>query len=96
MKTIIAILIVVLFFVAAMIFSSNNTDVVTINYLIAQGSFNVSLIIGVAFLAGFLLCWCIFYSLYIGLKFKLKISTKKLEQARNDVEQLKEKQLSNV
>lgn len=96
MKTIIATLVVVLFFAAAMIFSASNTEVVTINYLIAQGTFNISTIIGVAFLTGFLLCWCIFYSLYIGLKFKLKVTTKQLTQAKNAAEQLKEKQLTNA
>lgn len=96
MKTIIAILVIVLFFAAAMVFSASNTEVVNINYLIAQGTFNVSAVIGISFLSGFLLCWCIFYSLYIGLKFKLNASTKKLEQAKSDAEKLKEKQLTNV
>jgi len=96
MKTIIATLIVVVFFAAAIIFSSSNTDMVSINYLIAQGSFNVSTVIGAAFLSGFLLCWCIFYSLYIGLKFKLKSTTKKLTKAEKDVAQQKEKLLTNA
>jgi putative membrane protein len=96
MKTIFATLIVVIFFAAAMIFSASNTALVPINYLIAQGEFNVSAVIGVAFLSGFVLCWCIFYSLYIGLKFKLKSTSKKLIQAKKDVAQQKEKLLTNA
>ena len=96
MKTVIATLVVVIFFAAAMIFSASNIEVVSINYLIAQGTFKISTVIGVAFLSGFLLCWCIFYSLYLALKFKLKSTTKKLMQAQKDAEQLKEKHLTNV
>jgi len=96
MKTIFATLIVVIFFAAAMIFSTSNTGTVPINYLIAQGSFNVSTVIGVAFLSGFLLCWCIFYSLYLGVKFKLKSTTKKLTKAEKDVALQKEKLLTNA
>ena len=96
MKTIIATLVVVVFFVAAMIFSASNTGSVTINYLIAQGEFNLSTVIGVAFITGFVLCWCIFYSLYIGLKLKLKATRNKLSQAVKNAAKLKEKQLTNV
>ncbi|MDP2560334.1 LapA family protein [Psychrobium sp. 1_MG-2023] len=78
MKSVIATIVVILFFVMAMIFSASNKEMVTINYLIAQGSFNVSHVIGLAFISGFVICWFIFYSLYIGLKIKLNIANKKI------------------
>lgn len=96
MKTIVMILLVVIFFVAAMVFSASNTGTVTINYLIAQSDFNISAVIGFSFISGFLICWCIFYSLYIGLKMKLRAMTKKLAKSDKDNEQLKVKQLTNA
>ena len=59
MKTIVMILLVLIFFVAAMVFSASNTGMVSINYLIAQSDFNISAVIGVSFISGFLICWCI-------------------------------------
>ncbi|NRA70628.1 MAG: DUF1049 domain-containing protein [Gammaproteobacteria bacterium] len=96
MKTIVMILLVLIFFVAAMVFSASNTGMVSINYLIAQSDFNISAVIGVSFISGFLICWCIFYSLYIGLKLKLRVMTKKLVQSDKNNEKLKVKQLTNA
>lgn len=78
MKSIFITMVVVIFFVTAMIFSANNTRMVTINYFIAQGDFNISHVIGVAFLFGFLICWVIFVSFYLTMKFKLRLVNKKL------------------
>jgi len=78
MKSIFITMLVVICFVAAMIFSANNTAMVNLNYFIAQGDFNVSHVIGFAFLLGFIICWLIFLSFYVSLKFQLRSANKKL------------------
>jgi len=78
MKSVFITMLVITCFIAAMVFSANNTAMVNINYFIAQGNFNVSHVIGGAFLLGFAICWCIFLSFYVTLKFKLRAANKKL------------------
>jgi len=73
-------MLVVICFIGAMIFSANNTDMVNINYFVAQGDFNISHVIGFAFILGFIICWLIFLSLYVGVKLKLRFANKKIEK----------------
>ena len=80
MKSFFARLIVFICFFIAVIFSANNNAQVNINYFIAQSEFNISHVIGLSFLTGFVICWCIFYSLYLGLKFKLKLANRKVDK----------------
>lgn len=80
MKSVFITMLVVICFIAAMIFSANNAAMVNINYFIAQGDFNISHVIGFAFLLGFVICWLIFLSFYVTLKFQLRSANKKLER----------------
>ena len=80
MKSFFATLIVFICFFIAVIFSANNNAQVNINYFIAQSEFNISHVIGLSFLTGFVICWSIFYSLYLGLKFKLKLANRKVDK----------------
>jgi len=73
-------MLVVICFIGAMIFSANNTAIVNINYFVAQGNFNISHVIGFAFILGFIICWLIFLSLYVGVKLKLRFAHKKIER----------------
>lgn len=83
MKTVIAILVICVIFVAALLFSSSNTEVVTINYFVAQGAFKIGTLLGFAFFSGFIICWVVFAILYWGLKLKLRSLNKKLLQYRH-------------
>ncbi len=86
MKSVFITMLVVICFVAAMIFSANNTALVNINYFVAQGDFNISHVIGFAFLLGFIICWLIFLSFYITLKFQLRSANKKLARLETSLE----------
>jgi len=78
MKVVLTTMIVIVFFAVAMLFSASNEAMVDLNYLVGNGNFNVSFLIGLAFLSGFLICWLIFYSMYLTLKFKMSALTKKM------------------
>lgn len=91
MRSVIAVMVICVFFIAALLFSSSNTDVVTINYFVAQGTFKVSTLLGVAFFGGFLICWIVFSLLYWGLKLKLRSLNKKLTQQQQINTQLQAK-----
>ena len=98
MKSFIATLVVVICFITAMVFSVKNTAIVNINYFIAQSDFNISHVIGLAFLTGFVICWRIFYSMYIALKLKLRFANRtiaKLSNQQASAEPVKEKSISH-
>jgi len=84
MKSIFTTMLVIICFVAAMIFSANNTAMVNINYFIAQSSFNVSHVIGCAFFLGFVLSWLVFLSIHFKLKLKLRQVKNSLAQVQSN------------
>jgi len=84
MKSIFITMLVIICFVAAMIFSANNTAMVNINYFVAQSSFNVSHVIGSAFFLGFVLSWLVFLSIHFKLKLRLRQAKKSLAQAQGN------------
>ena len=91
MRTVIAILVICVIFIAALLFSSSNTEVVTINYFVAQGTFKISTLLGLAFFSGFVICWAAFAILYWGLKLKLRSLNKRLSQQQQANNQLQAK-----
>jgi len=78
MKVVLTTMIVIVCFAIAMLFSASNEAMVDLNYLVGNGNFNVSFLIGLSFLSGFLICWVIFYSMYLTLKFKMSVLNKKI------------------
>lgn len=83
MKVILTTMFVIVFFAIAALFSAVNTATVDLNYLVGQGNFNVSTLLGLAFVSGFVICWVIFYSMYLQLKLKLAMTNKKLHKAQS-------------
>lgn len=83
MKVILTTMFVIVFFAIAALFSAVNTTTVDLNYLVGQGNFNVSTLLGLAFVSGFLICWVIFYSMYLHLKLKLAMTNKKLHKTQS-------------
>ncbi|MGO1297553.1 MAG: LapA family protein [Vibrio sp.] len=86
MKIIKGILILVLFLVA-LAMGAQNQAVVTFNYLLAQGQFHLSTLLGSVFLVGFLLAWGMCYGFYFKSKVKIRKLNKQLKKhtAKNDV-----------
>ena len=89
---IIKIVIVLALFLIALALGSQNQAVVTFNYLLAQGDFHLSTLLGVVFVTGFVIAWVIFGSLHLKSKMqvrKLNKQLKKLTPTSTGVEQSK-------
>ncbi|HAS63146.1 MAG TPA: DUF1049 domain-containing protein [Vibrio sp.] len=89
---IIKIVIVLALFLVALALGSQNQAVVTFNYLLAQGDFHLSTLLGVVFVTGFAIAWIIFGSLHLKSQLqvrKLNKKLKKLTPASTVIEQSK-------
>ena len=89
---IIKIVIVLALFLVALALGSQNQAVVTFNYLLAQGDFHLSTLLGVVFVSGFVISWIIFGTLHLKSKMqirKLNKQIKKLTPATSEVEHTK-------
>ena len=78
--------------VLALALGAQNQAVVTFNYLLAQGDFHLSTLLGVVFVTGFVIAWVIFGSLHLKSKMqvrKLNKQLKKLTPTSTGVEQSK-------
>ncbi|UUM31381.1 LapA family protein [Vibrio japonicus] len=89
---IIKIVVVLALFLIALALGSQNQDVVNFNYLIAQGEFHLSTLLGSVFVVGFVLAWIVFGSMHFKSQIqvrKLKRQLKKLTPESNESEQSK-------
>ena len=89
---IIKIVIVLALFLVALALGSQNQEVVTFNYLLAQGEFHLSSLLGIVFVTGFVIAWIIFGSLHLKSQLqirKLNKQIKKLTPSSTGVEQSK-------
>ncbi|WP_047043776.1 LapA family protein [Vibrio mexicanus] len=77
---IIKIVVVLALFLIALALGSQNQAVVTFNYLLAQGDFHLSTLLGVVFVSGFVLAWVIFGSLYLKSQHQVRKLNKKLKK----------------
>ncbi|CAM2899822.1 lipopolysaccharide assembly protein LapA domain-containing protein [Vibrio neptunius] len=89
---IIKIVIVLALFLIALALGSQNQEVVKFNYLLAQSEFHLSTLVGVVFVAGFVLAWIIFGSLHLRSQQqlrKLRKQVKKLSPPESEPQQVK-------
>ncbi|MFB9216794.1 LapA family protein [Vibrio sinaloensis] len=89
---IIKIVIVLALFLVALALGSQNQAVVSFNYLLAQGEFHLSTLLGVVFVTGFVLSWLIFGGLHLKSQLqvrKLKKQIKKLSPSTSEPVQSK-------
>ena len=89
---IVKIVIMLALFLIALALGSQNQEVVNFNYLLAQGEFHLSTLLGVIFVSGFVLAWVIFGSIHLRSQLqirKLKKQVKKLSPPDNQPEQVK-------
>ncbi|WP_194437897.1 LapA family protein [Vibrio fluminensis] len=77
---IIKIVIVLALFLVALALGSQNQAVVTFNYLLAQGDFHLSTLLGVVFVTGFVIAWIIFGSLHMKSKLQVRKLNKQLKK----------------
>lgn len=78
MKVVLITMIVIVFFTIAMLFNVSNEAMVDLNYLIGNGNFNISYLMGLSFLTGFIICWILVYTMYLKLKLKMTFLRKKI------------------
>lgn len=77
---IIKIVIVLALFLIALALGSQNQAVVTFNYLLAQGDFHLSTLLGVVFVTGFAIAWIIFGSLHLKSQLQVRKLNKQLKK----------------
>lgn len=81
MKIIVAILLLVLFLISLAI-GAQNQAIVNFNYLLAQGDFQLSTLLGIFFATGFGLGWLICGSMYLKASMTQRRLRKRLDKKR--------------
>lgn len=84
---IIKIVLVLALFLIALALGSQNQAIVTFNYLLAQGDFHLSTLLGVVFVTGFGLAWLVFGSLHLKSQLQVRKLKKKLNKLSPSTEQ---------
>lgn len=69
---IIKIVVIVLLFLIALALGAQNQTLVSFNYLLAQGEFHLSTLLGVVLLFGFLLAWMLFAGVYLKTRLEIR------------------------
>ncbi|MFC3121763.1 lipopolysaccharide assembly protein LapA domain-containing protein [Agaribacter flavus] len=80
MRRILIIIVVVLLVFLAIVVGSRNTDVITINYLIAQTELRISTFMVISVLVGFFLGFVTLLSKYLSLRLQLSLAKRKLKK----------------
>ncbi|MDD1794828.1 lipopolysaccharide assembly protein LapA domain-containing protein [Enterovibrio makurazakiensis] len=86
---IIGIVLLVLCFLITLALGAQNQEVVNFNYLVAQGEFRLSLLLGVVFGSGFALGWLICGMLYIRAKMSVAMMKKQVNRQRQELDKLR-------
>ncbi|GLP96615.1 LapA family protein [Paraferrimonas sedimenticola] len=79
MKTLLVTLVVALLFLVALAFGSQNEQMVTINYFLAQDEFRLPVVLSVVFFSGFVSCWLIAMVFVLRLKLSLRSANKRIK-----------------
>ncbi|MCG9696701.1 LapA family protein [Shewanella sp. Isolate11] len=87
MKSFIATVLVALFFVLALLFGARNEQMVTVSYFVAQGEYRLPVVLGVVFLAGFLVSWLFAFYHIVKMKLLVRQANKKIDQLQAQLPQ---------
>lgn len=90
MKTILVVVVAIVLFALALAFGVQNTQVVVINYLIAQGQLTVSALVGIALFCGFLLGIVLSSSIYLRLRWRQHRLQRTIRRQRRELERSKQ------
>ncbi|TCV63268.1 putative membrane protein [Vibrio crassostreae] len=82
---IIKIVAVIALFLIALALGSQNQTTVNFNYLLAQGDFHLSSLLGVAFVSGFALAWLVFGNMHMRSQLKIHRLKKQLNKQSKQV-----------
>ncbi|MDD1781771.1 lipopolysaccharide assembly protein LapA domain-containing protein [Enterovibrio sp. ZSDZ35] len=86
---IIGIVLLVVSFLVALALGTQNQEVVNFNYLLAQGEFKLSLLLGIVFGTGFALGWLICGLLYLKAKMSASMLRKQVNKQRQELDKLR-------
>lgn len=87
MKYLLIFLVVLAIFVISVTLGAHNDQVVTFNYLLAQGEFRISTLLASLFAAGFLLGWAICGLFWIRVRVSLAHNQRKLKHLQQQLGQ---------
>lgn len=82
---IIKIVAVIALFLIALALGSQNQTTVNFNYLLAQGDFHLSSLLGVVFVSGFGLAWLVFGNMHMRSQLKINRLKKQLNKQSKQV-----------
>ncbi|OEE89715.1 LapA family protein [Vibrio crassostreae] len=82
---IIKIVAVIALFLIALALGSQNQATVNFNYLLAQGDFHLSSLLGVVFVSGFALAWLVFGNMHMRSQLKIHRLKKQLNKQLKQV-----------
>ncbi|WP_299686535.1 lipopolysaccharide assembly protein LapA domain-containing protein [uncultured Vibrio sp.] len=82
---IIKIVAVIALFLIALALGSQNQTIVNFNYLLAQGDFHLSSLLGVVFISGFALAWLVFGNMHMRSQLKIHRLKKQLNKQSKQV-----------
>ena len=82
---IIKIVAVIALFLMALALGSQNQTMVNFNYLLAQGDFHLSSLLGVVFVSGFALAWLVFGNMHMRSQLKIHRLKKQLNKQSKQV-----------
>lgn len=81
---ILKIVLVLILFVIALALGAQNQEIVNFNYLLAQGEFHLSTLLGIVFLVAFLFAWAIFGSMLFTQKLANRKLSRQLKKLQGD------------
>ncbi|CAH7216462.1 putative lipopolysaccharide assembly protein A [Vibrio chagasii] len=82
---IIKIVAVIALFLIALALGSQNQTIVNFNYLLAQGDFHLSSLLGIVFISGFALAWLVFGNMHMRSQLKIHRLKKQLNKQLKQV-----------
>lgn len=90
MKYLLIFLLVLVIFIISITLGAHNDQVVSFNYLLAQGEYRVSTLLAVLFAAGFLLGWAICGLFWLRVRVSLGHTQRKLKRLQQQLGQVEE------
>ena len=87
MKYLLIFLVVLVIFIISVTLGAHNDQVITFNYLLAQGEFSVSTLLASLFGAGFVLGWIICGLFWLRTRVSLANANRKIRRMKAQIEQ---------
>lgn len=87
MKYLLIFLVVLVIFIISVTLGAHNDQVITFNYLLAQGQFSISTLLATLFAAGFILGWAICGLFWLRVRVSLGHSQRKLKRLQQQLSQ---------